>query len=92
MLDIEYTARFKRDARRMRKQGRDIKKLDAIILSLRNGEVLPASMRDNDLTGSYKGHRECHIAPDWLLIYRIDSEVLVLTAVRTGSHADLFDT
>lgn len=89
MLDIEYTARFKRDARRMRKQGRDIEKLDAAILSLRRGEALPASMRDHDLAGSYRGHRECHVGPDWLLIYRVDARALVLTAVRTGSHADL---
>lgn len=91
MLDIAYTSKFKRDVRSKRKQGADLGKLDAAILSLRRGEALPANMRDHALSGVYGGHRECHIEPDWLLIYRIDGDSLVLTAIRTGSHSDLFN-
>lgn len=91
MLDLAYTAKFKRDVRTQRKRGADLSKLDAAILSLRKGEALPPNMRDHALSGVYRGHRECHIQPDWLLIYRIDEDALILTAVRTGSHSDLFD-
>lgn len=90
MLDVSYTSRFKKDARRMRKQGKDLSKLDELILLLRKGEALPVKVKDRGLSGSYFGHRECHIEPDWLLIYRIEQDVLTLTAVRTASHADLF--
>lgn len=74
----------------MRRQGKDLSKLDELILMLRKGEALPAKVKDHGLSGSYFGHRECHIEPGWLLIYRIEQDVLTLTAVRTGSHADLF--
>ena len=91
MLDLAYTSKFKKDVKAKRKQGADLSKLDAAILSLRSGEALPESMRDHTLSGVYRGHRECHIEPDWLLVYRIDKDALVLTAVRTGSHSDLFN-
>ena len=58
---------------------------------LARGETLPASYRDHALTGNWKGHRECHIAPDWLLLYLVREDALVLTLVRTGSHTDLLD-
>ena len=90
MLDVSYTSKFKKDVRRMRKQGKDLAKLDELILMLRRGETLPSKMRDHYLSGSYFGHRECHIEPDWLLIYRVELDVLTLTAVRTGTHADFF--
>lgn len=90
MLDVEYTSKFKRDARKMGKRGVDLAKLDDLILKLRKGEALPERCHDHLLSGAYIGHRECHIEPDWLLVYRIDQSKLVLTAVRTGSHGDLF--
>lgn len=89
MLELEFTARFKRDYKRAKKQGRDLAKLRAVLEALQRNEVLPARNRDHDLSGSYLGHRECHIEPDWLLIYRVEAERLMLTAVRTGSHSDL---
>ncbi len=91
MLDVAYTSRFKRDVRAKRKQGADLRKLDEAIAQLRAGEPLPPNMHDHALSGVYRGHRECHVEPDWLLIYRIDEEALILTAVRTGSHSDLFN-
>ncbi|MCL1967029.1 MAG: type II toxin-antitoxin system YafQ family toxin [Fibromonadales bacterium] len=74
----------------MKKQGKDMSLLLAIIRKLQNREMLDAKHRDHPLQGEYSECRECHITPDWLLIYSIDNEVLVLTAVRTGSHSDLF--
>lgn len=59
-------------------------------LSRGGGETLPEKNKDHELTGDWVGHRECHVQPDWLLIYRIDDDVLVLTLSRTGSHSDLF--
>lgn len=64
--------------------------LDAIIETLSMGDVLSPEYRDHELSGEWKGHRECHIQPDWLLIYLIDDTVLVLTLTRTGKHSDLF--
>lgn len=74
----------------MEKRNLEISLLDEIIAKLAQGTPLPASNRDHELTGNYAGHRECHIQPDWLLIYRIESDVLVLTLTRTGTHSDLF--
>lgn len=68
----------------------DIDLLDNIIRTLARGEKLPDKNKDHELTGDWVGHRECHILPDWLLIYRIEDDLLVLTLVRTGSHSDLF--
>ncbi len=90
MLDLAYTSQFKKDMRRKKKQGASIEKIDEAILALRKGEVLPDKYRDHALAGVCNEHRECHIEPDWLLIYRIDKGQLVLTAVRTGSHSELF--
>lgn len=92
MLKIEYHSRFKQDYKRAVKRGLDAKKLAHVISLLANGQVLPEKYRDHSLSPSreYQGVRECHIQPDWLLIYRIDHERLVLALVRTGSHSDLF--
>lgn len=90
MLDIEFTSGFKKDIKRKLRQGFDVRKLDEIILSLRRGDVLPERNKDHGLLGKYKGYRECHIEPDWLLIYRVNERALILTAVRTGSHSELF--
>ena len=74
----------------MIKRGLDIKILDAVIDTLRQGKILNEKYKDHALTGDYVGFRECHIKPDWLLIYLIEKEVLTLTLVDTGSHSDLF--
>lgn len=89
MLDIKYTSQFKKDVKKKRKQGSDLGKLDEVIHVLREQKPLAERNRDHELSGVYRGHRECHIEPDWLLIYRIDEGSVVLTAVRTGSHSEL---
>ena len=88
--EIVWTIQFKRDYKLAMKRNIDIELLDNIICALYRGEVLPEKYRDHALTGDWIGHRECHILPDWLLVYRIDDDVLVLTLTRTGTHADLF--
>ena len=90
MLELRFTAKFKKDYKHIKKQGKDIAKLESTLETLVYGESLPEAMRDHSLGGTYRGHRECHIEPDWLLIYRIDEEGLVLVATRTGSHSELF--
>ena len=90
MLDLVFTTQFRRDPKRLRKQGAPIEKLDTVLQALRRDERLSARYRDHALTGDYSGFRECHIMPDWLLIYAIDHGQLILTASRTGSHAELF--
>ena len=72
------------------KRGLKIELLEEVISTLSMGEALPDKHKDHVLTGNWAGHRECHILPDWLLIYRIEEEVLVLTLTRTGTHSDLF--
>ena len=72
------------------KRGLKIELLEEVIVALAMGETLPDKNRDHTLTGNWFGHRECHILPDWLLIYRIEAGVLVLTLTRTGTHSDLF--
>lgn len=67
-----------------------MKELDEVIEMLAAGVPLPAANRDHSLIGNFSGFRECHIRPDWLLIYRIESSILVLTLTRTGTHSDLF--
>lgn len=88
--DIVWTTRFKKDYKLALKRNFDIELLDEIIRALSRGETLPEKNKDHELTGNWTGHRECHIQPDWLLIYRIEDDVLVLTLSRTGSHSDLF--
>ena len=77
---VKYTTSFKKDYKRAIKRGLKIEVL----------EPLPDKNRDHDLSGDWAGHRECHILPDWLLVYRIEDDVLVLTLARTGTHSDLF--
>ena len=90
MLEIRYSAQFKKDIKRAQKQRRDLSKLKAVLERLQQQEPLSDSLRDHALVGNYHGHRECHIEPDWLLIYEVDNGELILTAVRTGPHSDLF--
>ena len=87
MMELRFTVKFKRDYKRVKRQGKDISKLELTLEALVSGEALPEAMRDHALGGTYRGHRECHIEPDWLLIYRIDEEGLVLVATRTGNQA-----
>ena len=87
---IERTAQFKRDFKLAEKQGLDMTELAKVITILANGDRLPDKYRDHELQGNYKGYRECHIEPDWLLIYNISSNILVLPLVRTRSHSRLF--
>lgn len=90
MLDLVTTTQFRKDLKQIRKRGYDLSKLDGILQKLLAEEPLPAKHRDHDLTGDYKGFRECHIEPDWLLVYAVDRGKLILTASRTGTHSDLF--
>lgn len=87
---IVWTSSFKRDYKLMQKQHRKIELLDEIVIKLAAGEVLPDKNEDHALTGQWAGYRECHIQPDWLLVYRVERNLLVLTLVRTGTHATIF--
>jgi mRNA interferase YafQ len=88
--DIVWTTQFKKDYKLALKRRLDTALLDDIIRALSRGDTLPEKNKDHPLSGNWTGHRECHILPDWLLVYRIDDDVLVLTLVRTGTHSDLF--
>ena len=87
---VKPTTQFKKDYKLAVKRRLKINLLEDVIASLAMGEALPEANKDHALTGNWVGHRECHIQPDWLLIYRIEDEVLVLTLARTGTHSDLF--
>ena len=88
--EIKFTTQFKRDLKLAQKQHRDTSSLFAVIEKLANGESLDRKFRDHDLSGNYKGCRECHIEPDWLLIYEYVDDVLVLMLYRLGTHSELF--
>jgi len=88
MKAIYETSQFRKDIKKLKKQGKEIEKLKAILRRIAEGKPLEARHRDHALDGLLKGSRDCHIEPDWLLIYRADCESLFLE--RTGSHSDLF--
>lgn len=88
--EVQFTNQFKRDLKLAKKQNKDLDKLFDVIDILANGGTLDEKYRDHDLSGNYKGPRECHIEPDWLLIYEIREDVLVLMLYRLGTHAELF--
>ena len=88
---VKTTTLFKKDFKLAMKRGLNIELLENIIALLSMGEPLPEKNKDHALPGNWVGHRECHILPDWLLIYRIEDDVLVLTLARTGTHSDLFN-
>lgn len=90
MLDIQYEKSFKKDYKRMLKRGCNPQNLLDVLSFLVNQQPLPEKYRDHNLSGNYAGYRECHIEPDWLLIYKIFNDKLVLVLTRTGSHSDLF--
>lgn len=87
---VKYTNQFKKDYKLAMRRHQNIKLLNDVITKLAMGEPLPPKNKDHALTGDWIGHRECHIQPDWLLIYRIEEDVLVLTLSRNGTHSDLF--
>lgn len=92
MLRPEFTGQFKKDYKLAIKKGCDPNKLQEVITLLVNEQPLPEKNRDHALVNSrnYKNMRECHIEPDWLLVYKIEQEILILKLIRTGSHSDLF--
>lgn len=87
---VKTTSQFKKDFKLAMKRGLNIDLLETVIATLALGEPLPDKNKDHALTGNWIGHRKCHILPDWLLIYRIEEEVLILTLARSGTHSDLF--
>ena len=87
---IQFTNQFKKDLKLAKKQGKDLDKLFEVINMLADEEKLDTKFKDHDLSGSYKGTRECHIEPDWLLIYEIDNNALILMLYRLGTHSELF--
>ena len=89
MYILKFTNRFKKNYKLMVKQGKDVKLLDDVIETLMLGKPLDAKFKDHQLTGNFRLFRECHIKPDWLLIYMINDNVLTLTLIDTGSHANL---
>lgn len=92
MLTIEKTSRFKKDFKLMLKRGCDPKLFESVVTELIHQRPLASKYNDHPLTGNWKDFRECHIQPDWLLIYLIENDILTLTLSRTGSHSDLFNS
>ncbi len=90
MLKLQTTNQFRKDVKRLKKRNLDMTLLENAITMPLEQETLPINYRDYTLKGNYLGLRECHIQPDWLLIYAINNDKLILTASRTGSHSDLF--
>lgn len=90
MYTVKPTSRFQKDLKKAQKRGLDIALLTAVIKKLAAGEELPPRNRDHALIGDYAGCRECHIQPDWLLIYEVEQKELFLYLIRTGTHSDLF--
>ena len=91
MYNLRFTKKFQRNIKLMKKRGKDLEKLTVVLKMLQQGQELPAKYKDHALTGNYIGCRECHIEPDWLLIYRINNDILELIAQRTGTHSELFN-
>ncbi len=88
MKAIFQTSQFKKDFKRIKKRGNDLNKLKEVVSATANSEALQERHRDHAISGNWSGSRDCHIEPDWILIYRVDGEFLFLE--RTGSHSDLF--
>ena len=90
MLTLVLTKKFKQDFKRLKKSGKNLKLLEEVVDLLLEEKTLPEKYKDHALSGNYKGFRECHIQPDWLLIYYIENYTLCLTLARTGTHCLLF--
>ena len=88
--EVKFTNLFKKDLKLAKKQNKDLNKLFDVVNILAEGGILEAKYRDHDLSGEYKGTRECHVEPDWLLVYEIQNDVLVLMLYRLGTHSELF--
>ena len=88
--EVKLTTQFKKDLKLCAKRNYKLSLLSEVVKMLQNELSLPEKYRDHELTGNYSGHRECHIRPDWLLIYKIENNNLILTLTRTGTHSDLF--
>lgn len=87
---LVLTGKFKKSLKLARKRGLDLGLMDDVVEKLLSGIPLEEKYRDHELIGNYKGFRECHIQPDWLLVYLVENDILTLTLVDTGTHADLF--
>ena len=90
MLELVTTSTFRKDLKIVKKRGYDLSLIEFVIDELLKENTLPQKYKDHVLTGNYRGFRECHISPDWLLIYAVDKDKLVLIVSRTGTHSDLF--
>ncbi|MBQ8459494.1 type II toxin-antitoxin system YafQ family toxin [bacterium] len=90
MLEVYYTTKFKKDIKLLKKRGYRIDKLKEVIELLMQQKELSAKYKNHSLNGIYNNYQECHIEPDWLLIYKIEKEILTLILTRTGTHSDLF--
>ena len=90
LFTLQPTSQYRKDRKRLKKQGFPMELLDDVLQTLIEGKQLAPVHNDHMLSGNYAGHRECHVKPDWLLIYIKNQEKLILTATRTGSHSDLF--
>lgn len=90
MYEIRFTTTYKKSYKLMRKRGLDLTLLDEVVDTLRQGKQLDEKYRDHGLSGNFVGFRECHIKPDWLLVYLIENDILTLTLVDTGTHSDTF--
>ena len=88
--ELKYTRAFRRGYKRAKKRGLNLSLLGEIVEMLRCGKKLPKKYADHCLSGDFSQCRECHIQPDWLLVYRIDDDILTLTLMDTGTHAELF--
>jgi len=86
---LGYTTAFSKDLKKIKKRGYNIQLFNTIVSKLQDGELLDFKNKDHALTGNWKGYRECHIQPDWLLIYKIQENELLLVLTRTGTHSDL---
>ncbi|MEE1056479.1 MAG: type II toxin-antitoxin system YafQ family toxin [Acutalibacteraceae bacterium] len=87
---VKFTNQFKKDYKLAKKRGKRMELINEAINILADGEALPEKYRDHSLSGNWEGHRECHIQPDWLMVYYFEDDILVLTLARTGTHSDLF--
>ena len=88
--EVRFSGQFKRDLKLAKKQGKNIEKLFSVVERLAQGQPLAPKYKDHPLSGDYHGCRECHIEPDWLLVYEVFDDILVLMLSRVGSHAELF--
>ncbi|EKE13303.1 MAG: Toxin-antitoxin system, toxin component, RelE family [uncultured bacterium] len=88
--DRYYPSAFRKDYKRIKAQGKDVQKLAELMDRLQNEETLEPKYKDHELKQNWKGYRECHVSPDWLLVYKIDRDTIFF--VRTGSHSDIFES